>query len=187
MNRIIFISGTPGSGKTQLSNQLARNIVNESDKTVYIIHGDDFHQGFVEPENKGDFFINGEASNKDHWNDILRFNWGCIIDTADRALKQNMDVVIDYVIEDELPMIKDLAIKNNAELCYIVLTAANDELIRRITIRGDLDMIDRSLFLKERLEAMNENRGHIIDTSSKSTEEIIESLDLNRYKVKLYE
>ena len=187
MNRIIFTSGTPGSGKTHLSNELTRYLVNKNNKTVYIIHGDDFHQGFIEPENKGDFFVEGEASDQKHWNDILNFNWGCIIDTADRALKQNMDVVIDYVIEDEFPMIKDLTIRNKAELYYIVLTADKDELIKRVTTRGDLDMIERSLFLKERLESMPENNGHIINTSNKTVKEIVESIDLDIYKVELYE
>ena len=46
------------------------------------------------------------------WEDILRFNWDCIISTAQRALQDNLDVVIDYVIEDELPRVRELAEKN---------------------------------------------------------------------------
>ena len=41
--------------------------------------------------------VNGEASDTVIWEDILRFNWDCIIATADRALSQGIDVLIDYV------------------------------------------------------------------------------------------
>lgn len=62
MNKIIFISGPCGTGKSTFTDEYARHMVSENGKTVYVIHGDDFHAGFVEPENKGDFFVNGEAS-----------------------------------------------------------------------------------------------------------------------------
>ena len=32
----------------------------------------------------------------------FKFNWDCIIATAGRALSQRIDVLIDYVIEDEI-------------------------------------------------------------------------------------
>ena len=66
------------------------------------------------------------------WEDILRFNWDCIIATADRALRQDLDVVIDYVIEDELPRVRELAEKDHAVLYYIVLTADAREIERRM-------------------------------------------------------
>lgn len=74
MNRIIFVSGPCGTGKSTFTDRYARHLVSESGKTVYVIHGDDFHAGFVEPEEKGDFFVNGEASDIVRWEDILRFN-----------------------------------------------------------------------------------------------------------------
>ena len=98
MARIIFISGPCGCGKTTLTNAFARYMVNRDHKTMYVIHGDDFHAGFKEPEDKGDFFVDGQASDMVHWEDILRFNWDCIMQTAERALADNLDVVIDYVI-----------------------------------------------------------------------------------------
>ena len=103
MPKIIFISGACGSGKSTFADALARHLVRQDHKTVYVIHGDDFHSGFRKPEEKGDFFVNGQASDQVLWEDILRFNWDCIISTAQRALQDNLDVVIDYVIEDELP------------------------------------------------------------------------------------
>ena len=125
MNKIILISGPCGTGKSTFTDEYARHMVFENGKTVYAIHGDDFHAGFVEPENKGDFFVNGEASDNVLWEDILKFNWDCIIATAGRALSQGIDVLIDYVIENELPRVRELASLHGASLYYIVLTASD--------------------------------------------------------------
>ena len=128
MPKIIFISGACGSGKSTFADALARHLVRQDHRTVYVIHGDDFHGGFREPEEKGDFFVNGQASDQFLWENILRFNWDCIISTAQRALQDNLDVVIDYVIEDELPRVRELAEKNRVPLYYIVLTADAEEI-----------------------------------------------------------
>ena len=78
MQKIYFISGPCGSGKTTFANAFAGHLVRQAHKTVYVIHGDDFHQGFIEPEDKGYFFVGGEAHNRVLWEDILRFNWNFI-------------------------------------------------------------------------------------------------------------
>ncbi|MBO4678538.1 MAG: AAA family ATPase [Lachnospiraceae bacterium] len=183
MAKIIFISGPCGCGKTTMTNAYAGHLVNETHKTMYVIHGDDFHEGFKEPEDKGDFFVDGQASDAVHWEDILRFNWDCIMHTAERALADNIDVVIDYVIETEMPRVKALADKAGADLYYIVLTASEEEIERRIRYRGDLDMIERAKFLKRKLDAMPENQGHLLDNTSLTVDEIIESVDLEKYRV----
>ena len=183
MAKIIFISGACGSGKTTFTQAYARYLVNQNRKTVYVIHGDDFHGGFVEPEDKGDFFVNGEASDAVLWEDILKFNWDCIIATAGRALQQGMDVLIDYVIETELPRVQNLATQNGAELYYIVLTAGEDAIEKRIRGRGDIDMIERAKFLKKELDAMPENSGHLYDNSNKTTEETVNEIVLEDYIV----
>ncbi len=185
MNRIIFISGPCGCGKSTFTNALARHLVNRDGKTVYVIHGDDFHAGFVETEDKGDFFAEGQPTDAVLWEDILSFNWDCIMTTADRALKQGIDVLIDYVIEAELPRVKSLADKNGAELYYIVLTASEEEIEKRIRARGDLDMIDRAKFLKKELEAMPENKGHLYDNTDKTIEVMLDEIRLEEYKVPL--
>ena len=183
MPKIIFISGACGSGKSTFADAYARHLVGRDHKTIYVIHGDDFHEGFVEPEEKDDFFVDGQASDRVLWDDILRFNWDCIIATAQRALQENLDVVIDYVIEGELPRVRELAQKNKVPLYYIVLTTDADELEKRIRKRGDIDMINRALFLKEELEAMPENQGHLYNNSGKKTEEIIREIVLEQYLV----
>ena len=183
MARIIFVSGACGSGKSTFTDAYARRLVRDTHQPVYVIHGDDFHGGVIEPEDKDAFFVNGQASDQLHWEDILRFNWDCIIATADRALRDNMDVVIDYVIEDELPRVRELAKAHEAELYYIVLTADEEEIGKRIRARGDLDLIERGRFLKRKLDAMPENRGHLYDNTRKTTEEAVSEMVLDRFRV----
>ena len=183
MRSIFFISGPCGCGKTTFADAFARHLVRQESRTVYVIHGDAFHAGFIEPENKPDFFLNGQASDPVLWEDILRFNWDCIISTADRALQQDLDVVIDYIIEDEMPRVKALAEKYNASLYYFVLTADEDEIERRIRGRGDVDLIERAKFLKRKLEAMPENRGHLYNSTGKTVEEMICEIVPERYAV----
>lgn len=184
MSKLIFISGPCGCGKTTFSNALARHMADTDGKTVYVIHGDDFHAGFVEPEDKGDFFVDGEASDTVTWEKILRFNWDCLTATAARALEDGLDVIIDYVIEGELERVKNIADKYGAEFYYIVLTADEKAIEQRIRKRGDTDMIERALFLKRKLEAMPENRGHIYDNTDKDLWESVKETDIERYRIK---
>lgn len=184
MPKIILISGACGSGKTTFADAYARHLVEQDRKTVYVIHGDDFHRGFKEPEEKGDFFVDGKASDQVLWEDILRFNWDCILSTAQRALQDHLDVVIDYVVEEELVRVRELAENNRASLYYIVLTADVDEIERRIRKRGDVDMIGRALFLKKKLEAMPENRGHMYNNTGKTAEDAVREIVPDQYLVR---
>ena len=158
MGDIYFISGPCGCGKSTLAEAYAKYMVNEcGKKQVYLIHGDDFHAGFIETDDKGDFFVNGQADNALAWEEILKFIWACILTVAGKVLTRGLDVVIDYVVEEELPLLKDLAEKHGATLHYIVLTATEDTIRERITKRGDVDMIERALFLKNKLDHLTEN------------------------------
>ena len=183
MAKIFMISGACGSGKTTFANAFAKHLVRQEHKTVYLIHGDDFHRGFKQPEDKENFFVDGEASDLVLWEDILRFNWDCIIATAGRALRQGMDVIVDYVIEDELPRVRELAAEHHADLYYIVLTADADEIERRIRSRGDEDLVGRARFLKEKLETMPENRGHLYDSTGRTTEDMVREIIPEQFRV----
>ncbi len=183
MAKIIFISGPCGCGKSTLADAWAKYLVRQDHRTRYVIHGDDFHAGFVEPDAKDAFFVGGLPSDNCKWEDILRFNWDCIIRTAGRVLEQGLDVVIDYVIEDELPRVRKLADDHHAELVYVVLTADAAEIERRICSRGDVGLIERALFLKQKLEAMPKNQGHLFDNTGKTVEETIREIDPDRFRV----
>ena len=91
--------------------------------------------------------------------------------------------MIDYVIEDELPRVRELAEKNRVPLYYIVLTADAEEIERRIRERGDVDLMERALFLKKKLENMPENQGHLYDNTRKKPEDAILDIGLEQYRV----
>ena len=67
---------------------------------------------------------------------------------------------------------------------YIVMTAASREIERRIRERGDVQLIERALFLKRKLEAMGENRGRLYDTTGKTTDEMLREIDMEKYALK---
>lgn len=184
MGNIYFFSGPCGCGKSTFANAYAKYLVNKTErKQVYLIHGDDFHAGFVETDNKENFFTRGQAADVLYWQDILKFNWDCILTVARKALDRGIDVVIDYVIEDELPLVQKLAEEYDARLYYVVLTASEDIIRQRIIERGDTDMIERALFLKNKLDNLPENQGHLFDNSKRTVEQEVEELEIERYRV----
>ena len=184
MPKIVCVSGPCGAGKSTFSRLLSRRMAEEGRKTVYLIHGDDFHAGFVDPEEREPFSNRSEAYDRTSWEEILRFNWECILFAAGQALKRQLDVVIDYVIEDELPRVKALAEAKGAGLYYIVLTAEPAELEARIIRRGDTALLQRALFLKRKLDALPENKGRLLDNTHSAPEESVRSLELEKYLVR---
>ena len=184
MSNIYFFSGPCGCGKSTLANAYAKHLVNhKGQKQVYLIHGDDFHASFIETDEKDAFFRDGQAVDELAWQDILKFNWECILSVAGKALERGLDVIIDYVVEEELPLLQELAEMYRAELYYVVLTASEKTIKERITQRGDVEMIERALFLKNKLEQMPENQGHLFDNTAKTVEQEIEELQIVQFKV----
>lgn len=183
MNQIYLFSGPCGCGKSTLAAAFAKHLVNEcGKKQVYLIHGDDFQGGFVEPEDKGAFFVGGTAGDALAWDRILKFNWDCILSVAAMALEKGLPVVIDYVVEDELPLVEQLAAQSGAQLYYVVLTASEETIRRRIIQRGDTDLLERAVFLKRKLEKMPENQGFLFDNTDKTPEREIAELEMEKFR-----
>lgn len=159
MASIYLFSGPCGCGKTTLATAFAEGL----GKPVYLIHGDDFQAGFITPDH-----ADGPA-----WPEILRFNWACILSNARSALLLGVDVVIDYIVEDELPLAEALARDLGASLHYIVLTADEATLASRLRQRGDAWLTERSLFLKQKLGSMPENQGHLLDVTGLTPDEAL--------------
>ena len=180
MNIYVF-SGPCGCGKSTLTESYANHLIKTGKLQVYVIHGDDFHRGFKETDRR----LGPDYPGFLYWEDILKFNWECMLTVAQKALDRGLDVLIDYVVEDELPQLKDLAEKNHAKLFYIVLTASKDELTQRLTKRGDPDLIERSLFLKNKLEELPENHDYLFNISRLTVEEEIKALQIEKHEVPL--
>lgn len=171
MASIYLISGPCGCGKSTLAAELARQLPHQA----YLIQGDAFHAGFVEPKDA--------SVPRTAWEDILRFNWDCILSVARKALQMGLDVVIDYIVEDELPLVQSLAREFSAALHYIVLTVSENTLCSRLTLRGDAWLTERSLFLKRKLEGMAVNQGHLLDITGMTIEEEIAQLNTRGFRI----
>lgn len=171
MPSIHVFSGPCGCGKTTLTAAFARTL----DRPTYLIHGDDFQTGFVEALSP--------AVPRVPWEDILPFNWACILSVARKALALGVDVVLDYIVEDELPRLQLLAADFGAALHYIVLTTTADVLRQRLQARGDAWLIDRALFLREKLCAMPENQGHLLDITGLTVQEEIARVNAGDFRM----
>lgn len=181
MSSIYVFSGPCGFGKSTLADAYARALVDDCGvKQVYVIHGDDFHQGFVETREQ----IGPACESFFYWPDILQFNWDCILHTAGKVLSKGVDVVIDYVVEDELPLVQELARQHRATLYYVVLTAAQQTIRQRLIQRGNPELIERALSLKNKLENMPCNQGHLFDNTCKTVEQEIADLPMETFKVR---
>lgn len=168
MSNIYFISGPCGCGKSTLADAYAEHLVKvEKRPRTYVIHGDDFHHGFVGMYEEDAFCREEQDSNPLAWSQVLKFNWECILDVTGKALVRGLDVIIDYVVEDELPMLQKLAKEHDAKLYYVVLTASEETITKRIQTRGDNELIERALFLKKKLDSLPENQGHLYDNTGK--------------------
>ena len=146
---------------------------------IYVIHGDDFHHGFVGMYVEDAFREEAQASNPLAWEQVLKFNWECILDVAEKALVRGLDVIIDYVVEDELPLLQKLAKEHDAKLYYIVLTASEESITKHLQTRGDNDLIERAHFLKNKLDHLPENQGHLYDNTGKTVAEEVAEISKN--------
>ena len=180
MGSIYFLSGPCGCGKTTLANAFAEHLVKSEKRTrIYVIHGDDFHHGFVGMYEEDAFCEKEQDSNPLAWSQVLKFNWECILDVAGKALKRGLDVVIDYVVEDELPLLQQLTKELDAKLYYLVLTASEESITKRLQTRGDNDLIERAHFLKKKLDRLPGNQGHLYDNTKKTVAEEVAELSKN--------
>lgn len=184
-SNIYFFSGPCGCGKTTLSNAFAKHLIDEKqERQVYVIHGDDFHNGFLESE-CGDYGFTKEQNDKFMpWEEVLKFNWDCILTVARKVLDKGLDVVIDYIIEDELPLVVQLAKEYDANLYYVVLTATEECIREHITKRGDVRLIERALVLKDELDHDPGNQGHLFHNTGMSIEDEIKQLRIEDFKYK---
>lgn len=172
MGNIYFISGPCGCGKSTFTDAYVEYLVKvEKQIRVYVIHGDDFHHGFVGMYEEDAFCEEEQDSNPLAWSQVLKFNWECMLDVAEKALVRGLDVVIDYVVEDELSLLEKLAKDYDAKLYYLVLTASEEAITERLQTRGDDELIERAIFLKKKLDSLPENQGHLYDNTGKTVAE----------------
>ena len=155
---VYLISGPLGVGKSTVSKSLANAM-----KQCALIEGDlllHVYRGETEPP----------------WEDRLRLAWLNIVAVTRNLLRHGIDVVIDFVVEEELEWFRDQLSDFNVTLHYAVLHAAPDTLMVRLRQRGDEQYISRSLFLRNKLMSSAGNEAFLLDTDRKQPSELAEEI-----------
>jgi len=157
MLKVYIISGCCGAGKTTLTKEL----VKEMPRTA-LIHGDDVHA----------FFGTDLAA---EWTERLKLTWQNILLLTENFLRNNVNVIIEYVVEDELEQILSVVKKYDVEVRYIVMTADQAIIKERLIQReGDDWLVERALFLRDKLTNCEANKPYIYDGSKNTIAEQIE-------------
>lgn len=151
-----ILSGPCGCGKSTVSRLLCERL-----SPVYRIEGDALHDGFCEKDGVP-------------WEKRLEITWEHIRLLASNALSHGLNTVVDYVVEEELPELLETVSEFSPEVYYIVLTASAETLRERLLKRGDPDLTERSLFLRQKL--MEENKGFLLETENKTPRELAEEI-----------
>ncbi|TYS67833.1 AAA family ATPase [Sutcliffiella horikoshii] len=160
MRNVYVISGPCGVGKSTVTKGLARKL-----KKSVLIEGDLISAMFI-----------GEP--QPPWEEKLSIVWQNLSSLTKNFLLKGYNVVIDYVVEDELEWFcKELGQTGlNFTLHYYVLRADPEVLVERITKRGDTELISRSLELLQHLENKKENAPHLYDSTNKNPKAIINEI-----------
>jgi deoxyadenosine/deoxycytidine kinase len=153
---IFLISGPIGVGKSTTSKKLAQKV-----KNCVLLEGDTILDMFD---------YGAEAS----WEERLNLTWEHILALTKGFIRKDFNVVIDFVVEEELDWFCEQLADLQITLKYIVLRADEENLIERIHMRGDKNSIDRSLYLLNKLQSNQLNHPYLLDTTHKQTEEIVD-------------
>jgi len=155
---IYIISGPLGVGKSTVSKSLADSMnqcaLIEGDLLLHVYRGE----------------------NEPPWEERLKLAWLNITAVTRNLLRHGLNVVIDFVVEDELQWFYDQLSDLDATLYYVVLHAEPETLAARLSQRGDAQYIQRSLFLRNKLMASPTNEPFLLDADRKRPEEIVEEI-----------
>ncbi|PZE21113.1 AAA family ATPase [Paenibacillus xerothermodurans] len=152
---IYLISGPLGVGKSTTSKELAQRV-----RQCVLIEGDNILHMF-------------QGESQPAWDERLRLTWENIRALTRNFMQHGLNVVIDFVVEDELDWFCEQISDLNVALKYVVLHADKATIAQRLTRRGDIQMLERSLFLLHKMERDPSNRPFLYDSTTKQTGEIV--------------
>ena len=157
---LYILTGPPGVGKTTISNELAQSL----DKSV-VIEGDDIYNQVV-------------SSHVSPWKEGNHLNifWEICLNTIDIYLKNNYNVVFNYIISPKDLNILKTKFKNYT-LRFSVLLANKETLLARDSKRPlDCQMHERCVILLEKFQTQYVSSNNIINTTNVSVKDIINTL-----------
>jgi predicted kinase len=155
---VYILSGPCGAGKSTTARELANQIA-----AGVLIEGDVIHAMLQR---------NVDLT----WEERLALSWMNLLSLTRNFVQKKLNVVIDYVVEDELDWFVDQLSDMNVQIRYAVLTAEEEVLKNRLIGRGNPELIDRSMVLLYQLKTSTQNQLYLYDTSSMLTSEIVEEL-----------
>ena len=157
---LYILTGPPGVGKTTISNELAKSL----DKSV-LIEGDDIYNQVV-------------SSHVSPWKEgnHLEIFWKICLNIIDIYLKNNYNVIFNYIISPENLNILKTKFKNYT-LRFSVLLANKETLLARDSKRPlDCQMHERCVILLEKFQTQYVSSNNIINTTNASVKDIINTL-----------
>lgn len=158
MQAVYLFSGPLGVGKTTVTREMVQSL-----KNAKLI--------------EGDIFFNGEYKRDDlSWEQRLELTWKKIANFTKMYLEKHKDVVIDFVVEDELPWFCTQVAEYKPVVKYIVLMADKETLVKRLTERDEIKYLGRSLELLEKLGTEEKHKKYILNTTDKSVSDIVHTI-----------
>ena len=161
--RIVIISGSPGTGKTSISQILAENSVYDRAVNIRV---DDFWQYIC----KG--YIHPWLSNSGDQNETVVES---VAESAKRFSKDGYDVFVDGAIRPWFlkPWIR--MAKNGFDVRYILLRPNEDTTVIRATIRQQNEYFPLNVkIIKDLWDSFNnlgKYESHVVDTTGQTLEE----------------
>lgn len=157
MQVVYIVSGPPGVGKTTISEQLAK-----AAERSELVTGDKF---LIPLKNSGLTF-----------EQILEETWQKILSSTLEILRKNSNVVIDFVVEDELPWFYKHIANENTQIKYVVLLADEKTILKQLEKKNELNFKDRALFLLDKLGKDPANDKYIYDITNKEVAEVVQEI-----------